>query len=65
MGLDGFHPWVPLDHTDECCERLLSMLDEMEMAGKWPTNASTTLYFLMPKSITSERPIALLPTLVK
>ena len=40
------------------------MLQKVEMAGKWPTNANTTPFFLIPKSVTSERPIALLPTLV-
>ena len=52
-----------VDLFDEGCVRILTLLHEVEMAWKWPTNASTLLFFLIPKSVTSERPIALLPTL--
>ena len=31
--------------VDECCEIILTMLHTVEMAGEWPTNASTTLFF--------------------
>ena len=34
-------------------------------AGVWPTNASTTFFFLIPESTTSERPLALLPTFIR
>ena len=36
LGMDSFHPWVPLDLTDDCCERIFTMLHKVEMAGKWP-----------------------------
>ena len=37
----------------------------MEQSGKWPQQACTTVFFLIPKNVTSERPIALMPTLVR
>ena len=42
--MDGFHPGGSLDLTDECCERILTVLHKVEMAGKWPANASTTSF---------------------
>ena len=62
-GVDGFHPKHPLDLSDECHERIVMLLHEVESAGHWPTNASTTMSFLMPNITTSERSPALLPTL--
>ena len=37
----------------------------MEQSGKWPQQACTTMFFLIPKNVTSERPIALMPTLIR
>ena len=37
----------------------------MEQSGKWPQQACSTMFFLMPKNFTSERPIALMPTLLR
>ena len=54
---------VPLDFSAKCCERILPLLHNVEMAGKWQSNAGTTVSFFIPKSTTSQRPIAVLPTL--
>ena len=51
VGCDGFHPRVPLE--------------KVEQSGKWPQQACATMFFLIPKSVTSERPIALMPTLMR
>ena len=53
---------VPLDFSAKCCERILPLLHNVEMAGKWQSNAGTTVSFFIPKSTTSPRPIAVLPT---
>ena len=37
----------------------------MEQSGKWPRQACTTRFFLIPKNVTSERPTALVPTLTR
>ena len=42
-----------------------SLLHKVEMEGIWSANASTTLFYLTPKHITLERPLALLPTLIR
>ena len=36
--------------------------EKMEQSGKWPQQACTTMFFLIPKNISSERPTALIPT---
>ena len=40
-------------------------LDLVEQSVKCPQQACTTMFFLIPKNITSERPIALMPTLIR
>ena len=39
-------------------------LEKVEQSGKWPQQACTTM-FLIPKNVTSERPIALMTTLIR
>ena len=39
-------------------------LEILKQCGHWPVQASTLFFFLFPKSVTSERPIALLPILI-
>ena len=34
----------------------------LEEGGKWQQQACTTMFFLIPKNVTSEKPIALMPT---
>ena len=38
---------------------------KVEQSGKWPQQACTTMFFLNPKIVTSERPIALMPTSIR
>ena len=59
VGCDGFHPKVPLDVTKETRGEILEFLEKLEQSGKWPQQACTT------KNVTSERPIALMPTLIR
>ena len=37
----------------------------MEQCGRWPQQACTTMFFLIPENVTSERPIALLHALIR
>ena len=64
MGCDGIHPKVPLDLTETRGE-IVEFLEKVEQNGKWPQQACTTMFFLIPKSIASERPIAFMPTLIR
>ena len=41
------------------------ILEKVEQSCKWPQQACTTMFFLFPKNVTSERPIALIPTLIR
>ena len=65
VGCDGFHPKVPLDLTKETRGEIVEFLEKVEQSGKWPQQACTTMFFSIPKNVTSERPIALMPTLIR
>ena len=43
--------------------QIVEFLKKVEQSGKWPQQACTTMFFLIPKNVASERPIALMPTL--
>ena len=64
-GCDGIHPYVPLDMTKDTRGETVEFLDKVEQSGKWPQQACTTMFFLVPKKVTSERPIALMPQLIR
>ena len=65
VGCDGFHPKASLDLTKEMRGEIVEFLEKVEQSGKWPQQACTTMFFLIPKNVTSERPIALTPTLIR
>ena len=65
MGCDGFHPKVPLHLTKETRGEIVEFLEKVEESGKWPQQACTTMFFLFLENVTSERPIALVPTLIR
>ena len=60
VGCDGFHPKVPSDLTKETREEVVEFLEKVEQSGKWPQQSCTAMFFLIPKNVTSERPIALM-----
>ena len=39
--------------------------EKEEESGKWRQEACTTMFFLIPKNVMSERPIAVMPTLMR
>ena len=65
VGCDGFHPKVLLDLTKETREEVVELLEKVEQSGKWPQQACTTFFFVIPKNVTSERPLAPMPTLIR
>ena len=65
VGCESFHPEVSSDLTKETRGELVELLEKMEQSGKWPQQACTTMFFLIPTIVTSERPIALMPTLIR
>ena len=56
---------VLLDVTQETRGDTVEFLEKVEQSGKWPQQACTTMFFLIPKNVTSERPIAVMPTLIR
>ena len=62
VGCDGFRPKVPLDLSRG---EVVELLEKVEQCGTWPQQACTTMFFLIPKNVTSERPIALVPTMIR
>ena len=65
VGCDGFHTTIPLGVTKETRGETVEFLEKVEQSGKWPQQACTTMFFLISKNVTSERPIALMPTLIR
>ena len=65
VGCDGFHPRVLLNLTGETRGEIVEFLEKVKQSGKWRHQASTTMFFLIQKNVTSERPIALMPTLIR
>ena len=62
VGCDCFHPKVPLDLIKR---NVLEFLEKVAQSGTWPQEAGTTMFFLIPQKVTSERQIALMPTLIR
>ena len=65
VGCDGFHTKVPVDLTRETRGEVVEFLEQMQQRGNWPQQPCTTTFFLLPKNITSERPIVLMSTLIR
>ena len=65
VGCDGFHLQVPWDLTKETRGELVEFLEKVEQSGSGCNKHARRCSFLIPKNVTSERPIALMPTLVR
>ena len=59
VGCDGFHPKVLFDLTKETRGEIVGFLAKVEQSGKWPQQVCSTMFFLIPKNVTSEGLIAL------
>ena len=44
---------------------MVELMEKVEQSGKWPQQAYTTMFLLILTNVTSERPIALMPTLIR
>ena len=65
VGCYGFHMKVPLCLTEETTGGIVEFLEKVEQSDKWPQQGCTTMFLLIPMNVTSERPIALMPTLIR
>ena len=43
----------------------MKYLGNVKQSGKWPQQVCTTMFFLIPKNVAGEKPVALMPTLVR
>ena len=64
-GCDGFHSKVPLALTRETRGEVVEFVEKVEQYGRWSQQACTTMFFKITKNVTSERPIALMPTMIR
>ena len=62
VGCDGFSPKVPLDLSKETRGEVVEFFEKVELCGRWQQQACTTMFFMIPKKVTSEWPMVLLPT---
>ena len=62
VGCDGFHSSSFV--LDKRSKRIVEFFEKVGQSGKWPQQACTTMFFLIPKNVTSERPIAPMPKLI-
>ena len=56
---------VPLDLSQQMCDKLVLFLAKVEQCGFWLVQASTLFFFPIPKNITSDWLIAFLPALIR
>ena len=54
-----------MDLTKETIGEISEFLEKVEQSGKRPQQACTTMFFLILKDVTSVRPIALMPRLIR
>ena len=54
-----------LDLTKETRGEIVEFLEKVEQSGKWPQQACTTMFFLIRENVTSGRPVAPMPTLIR
>ena len=65
-GCDGIHPKVPLDFSVPWCKEVAGLIEKVHPCVLWPQQACTTRFsFLIPEHITSKRPIAFLPIMIR
>ena len=56
---------VPLDLEKETRGEVVEFLEMVGRCGRWPQQACTPTLFSSPKNVVSERPIALMPTMIR
>ena len=63
VGCDGFHLKLPLELSKGAAGDMVKFLEKLEHCWRWPQQACTTMFSFIPKNVTSERPVALQPTM--
>ncbi len=58
---DGFHPRLLAALSDDALEVLATLLQAVEVAGRWPRQISLVVAALLPKPKGGFRPVGILP----
>ncbi|CAK0822508.1 unnamed protein product, partial [Prorocentrum cordatum] len=62
VGVDRWHPSMLQGASDEAYVKLLDFYMEVGRTLRWPIHMGTVLFFMIPKTYTTDRAIGLLPT---
>ena len=65
IGVDAIHPSVWSRISDKGKQLFTDLLHDVELTLAWPAQIQTLIYFLVPKTPTGERPIGLMPSVVR
>ena len=66
IGVDAVHPSVWSRISEKKGKQLYTdLLHDVEHTLTWPAQIRTLIYFLVPKTPTGERPIGLMPSIVR
>ncbi|CAK0838233.1 unnamed protein product [Prorocentrum cordatum] len=65
VGVDRWHPSTLQGASDEAYAKLLDFYMEVERTLRWPIHMGTVLFFMIPKTLTADRVIGLLPTAIR
>ena len=65
IGVDAIHPSVWSRISDKGKQLFTDLLHDVELTLAWPAQIQTLIYFLVPKTPTGERPIGLMPSIVR
>ncbi|CAK0838315.1 unnamed protein product, partial [Prorocentrum cordatum] len=65
VGVDRWHPSMLQGASDEAYVKLLDFYVGVERTLRWPIHMGTVLFFMTPKTYTTDRVIGLLPTAIR
>ena len=65
IGVDAIHPSVWSRISVKGKQLYTNLLNDVERTLTWPAQIQTLIYFLVPKTPTGERPIGLMPSIVR
>ena len=65
IGVDAIHPSVWSRISAKGKQLYTDLLNDVERTLTWPAQIQTLIYFLVPKTPTGERPIRLMPSIVR
>ena len=65
IGVDAIHPSVWSRISENGKQSYTVLLNDVERTLTWPAQIQTLIYFLVQKTLTGERPIGLMPSIMR